>query len=126
MGLGNWGTILIVIAVLWGVWTFFLSPNAGIARDVGGGIFDIVSGNQQGLEDKIKKYEPVAKEFKSKIESKCPGCSGKNGGSASCQQCVKNLANEPEFGENLLESLRNPGAGGGTSQIKKASYGYSY
>lgn len=54
MGLGNWGTILIVIAVLWGVWTFFLSPDAGNNRGIGGGILGVFTGDQKAVEDAIK------------------------------------------------------------------------
>lgn len=54
MGLGNWGTILIVIAVLWGVWTFFLSPDAGNNRGIGGGVLGVLTGNQEAVETGIK------------------------------------------------------------------------
>ena len=54
MGLGNWGTILLVIAVAWGAWTFFLSPNAGGNRNIGGGLWGLATGNQEAVETGIK------------------------------------------------------------------------
>lgn len=54
MGLGNWGTILIVIAVGYVVWTYFLSPHAANNRKIGGGILGVITGDQEAVETAIK------------------------------------------------------------------------
>lgn len=82
MGLGNWGTILLVIAVAWGAWTFFLSPTSEASRDIGGGLFDLVTNNGPGFNSKIEKYT-------SRVKSACPVCQNKPVNQAACTACVE-------------------------------------
>jgi len=91
MGLGDWGTILLVLAAAWGVWTFVLSPNSGLNRDIGGGLFDIATHNSEGLQNKLEKYSPKLKSGLDQGAKICPSCIplDKNGDSPACLNCIK-------------------------------------
>jgi len=90
MGLGDWGTILLVLAAAWGVYTFVLSPQAGINREVGGGLFELATHNDEALHQRIEKNKPKISAGIEGMKRDCPIClSGDKEDSAACQKCVE-------------------------------------
>ena len=92
MGLGDIGTIILVLAVGWGVWNFVLSPDAELNRDVGGGLFNLATGNEEGVEKAVKKLGPKLKSGLDSIQKHC-GSECKDGGlgkpGTACQKCAE-------------------------------------
>lgn len=93
MGLGDIGTILLVAAVAWGAWTFFLSPNAETARDIGGGLFGGLTGNKEAVEKAVNKVGGKLVAGMKEIEKRCPDCASdikaKRALSSACKTCAE-------------------------------------
>lgn len=98
--MGDIGTILLVLAIGWGAWTFFLSPDAEVNRDIGGGLFGIATKDTEAV-DKMGKRLVSGLEG---IAKYCPMC--KTGYNPECQKCADRNRSK------ILGTMRSANYGG--------------
>lgn len=90
MGFGGLGEIILVLALLGGVWFFMLSPDAELNRTATGGLFHAATGDKEAAQKDLERIVPKLGAALQGIAKSCPVCKTKGGiNNPTCKSCIE-------------------------------------